>query len=467
MNYNRNLTCLGLALLISACAAPKPSPGVDEVVEQALPATTEIAENFAPVPSWSDIIARGAVKDGWLKTFGDAELEKIVAEALENNRQLASAKANLDSAAALAVQAGARLIPAVNVGGGAQSTERGDSSSNQSGASLNMQWELDIWGKLGSAASAAEESYRATEADLEAARQSMVAQTAKAWFQATEANLQLQLSDEATAIYEQTLEIVKTRVDVGAGSPQDVYLAKADLAAAKERQRQAIGALTQSVRSIEVILGRYPSAELEVAREFVPTPPGIPVGIPAELLERRPDLIAAERRVAAAFQRIESARAAKLPSVSLTASGGSSSNELIDLLGVSSNFFSLGANFVAPLDLGGSLEAQVKIETAQQESALANYGDIALRAFNEVESGLTNEQLLLEREAFLAAAVENNKSALAAAKTQYDVGAIDFLSVLQMQARTLNSRISLIRIKNARLAQRVDLHLALGGSFSH
>ncbi|MDH3857691.1 MAG: TolC family protein, partial [Gammaproteobacteria bacterium] len=208
------------------------------------------------------------------------------------------------------------------------------------------------------------------------------------------------------------------------------------------------------------------SAELEVAREFVPTPPGIPVGIPAQLLERRPDLIAAERRVAAAFQRIESARAAKLPGVALTASGGSSSNELLDLIGVSSNFFSLGANFVAPLDLGGGLEAQVEIETAQQQAALANYGGTALRAFNEVESGLTNEQLLLEREAFLAAAVKNNSNALDAAKTQYDAGAIDFLSVLQMQARTLNSRISLIRLKNARLAQRVDLHLALGGNFT-
>jgi len=466
MNRNRHLVYLGLALLISACASPKPSPTVEEVVEQALPESTEIAQSFTQVPSWSDVIAAGAVKDGWLKTFGDAELEKIVTEALQNNRELAVASANLDAAAALATQAGARLIPAVNVGGGAQSTDRGDNTTNTSGAALNMQWELDIWGKLSSAAAAADESYRATEADLEAARQSLVAQTAKAWFLATEANLQLALSDEAVKIYEKTLEIVETRVEVGAGSPQDVFLAKADLNAAKERQRQAIGALTQSVRSIEVILGRYPSAELEVAREFVPTPPGIPVGIPAQLLERRPDLIAAERRVAAAFQRIESARAAKLPGVALTASGGSSSNELLDLIGVSSNFFSLGANFVAPLDLGGGLEAQVEIETAQQQAALANYGGIALRAFNEVESGLTNEQLLLEREAFLAAAVENSSNALDAAKIQYDAGAIDFLSVLQMQARTLNSRISLIRIKNARLAQRVDLHLSLGGDFS-
>ena len=462
----RKLIYFALVMVLGACAKPQPAPTTGEVVEQALPETTQIAETFTEVPSWSEVIAEGAVKDGWLKTFGDPELERIVSEALQNNRELTIASANLDAAAALATQAGARLIPAVNVGGAAQSTDRGDNTTNTSGAALNMQWELDIWGKLSSAAAAAEESYRATEADLEAARQSLVAQTAKAWFLATEANLQLALTQEAVEIYEKTLEIVETRVEVGAGSPQDVFLAKADLNAAKERQRQAIGALTQAVRSIEVILGRYPSAELEVAREFVPTPPGIPVGIPAALLERRQDLIAAERRVAAAFQRVEAAKAAKLPSVALTASGGSSSNELLDLIGVSSNFFSLGANFVAPLDLGGSLEAQVQIENAQQEAALANYGSVALRAFGEVESALTNESLLQERESFLAATVANNEEALAAAKIQYDVGAVDFLSVLQMQARALNSRISLIRIKNARLAQRVDLHLALGGDFS-
>ena len=453
-------------IVLAACASPKESPDTAEVVEQALPETTEIAASFGPEASWSEVIAEGAVEDGWLKTFNDPELEKIVAEALANNRQLAVASANLKAAEQLAVQAGAALAPAVAVGGAAQSTERTDVSTNTSGAALNMQWELDIWGRLSSAAAAAEEDFRASEAELEAARQSLVAQTAKAWFLATEANLQLALSDEAVKIYEETLKIVDTRVEAGAAAPQDAFLAKADLSAAKERQRQAIGALTQAVRSIEVILGRYPSAELEVAREFVPVPPPIPVGVPAELLERRPDLLAAERRVAAAFQRIESAKAAKLPSLSLTAGGGSSSNELIDLIGVGSNFFSVGANFVAPLDVGGGLEAQVQIETAQQEAALANYGAVALRAFGEVENGLTNEGLLLEREAFLASSVDNNSAALDAAKIQYDAGATDFLSVLQMQARALNSRISLIRIQNARLAQRVDLHLALGGDFS-
>jgi len=462
---NRLVPVVGLALIISACATPEPPPPHEEIVEQALPETTEIAADFTEVPSWEEVVARGQVKDGWLATFNDAELLKIVDEALRNNRDLAVLAANLGVAAGLATQAGAQLKPAVSVGGGGQETLRDGSTTTTSGAALSASWELDIWGKLGSAAAAADEEYRATEADLEAARQSLVAQTAKAWFLATETHLQKQLAAEAVGIYTETLEIAQTRLDVGAGQPQDVYLAKADLAAAEERHREALGAFTLSVRSIEVILGRYPAAELEVPRAFVPVPPGIPVGIPAELLERRPDLIAAERRVAAAFHRVEEAKAAKMPSVSLTASGGKPSNELFDLVGAGGSFFSLGANFVAPLDIGGGLQAQVEIETANQEAALASYGSIALGAFSEVENSLTNESLLLEREEFLAVSVENNENALKVTTIQYEVGQVDFLSVLQSQARTLNAKISLIRMKNSRLAQRVDLHLALGGSF--
>jgi NodT family efflux transporter outer membrane factor (OMF) lipoprotein len=463
VNRLRYCTIAGLALSLAACATPEPAPPTEEIVEQALPETTEIAEQYGATATWGETIEKGAARDGWLKTFGDPALEKIVAEALANNRDLAVARANLDAAAASARQAGAALAPAVNLGGGTQSTTREGGTSSLSGAGLNVSWEVDIWGKLAAGAQAAEESYRASEADMEAARQSLVAQTAKAWFQATETNLQLQLADKAIAIYEEKLGIVQAMADAGAGSPQDVNLAKADLAGAKERQRSATGAQAQAVRSIEVLLGRYPSAEVETASEFVPTPPGIPVGVPASLLERRPDLIAAERRVAAAFQRTDEARAARLPSFSLTASGGSPSTELADLLG--GNFFSLGANFIAPLDVGGELEAQVEIQTAQQEAALAEYGSIALKAFSEVESGLTNEQLLLEREALLADAASNNEEAARLANAQFDAGTINFLDVLQLQTRALNSQIELVNIKNTRLAQRVDLHLALGGSF--
>ncbi len=463
MRYiEKYLISCGIVLLVTACASPDslPPPTHEDVVQEALPETTEIAV------TWGEFTTEGSVQDGWIGTFNDQKLVQIVDEVLKNNRDIAVAAANVEVAAGLATQAGAQLAPAVAVGGGAQTANRGGTDTNVAGAALNVEWELDIWGKLGSEAAAATESFRASQANFEFARLSLAAQAAKAWFMATEVNLQKLLSEESVMIHTQIREIVGKRVEAGAAQPQDVYLAKADLSAAEDRNRQAIGAFEQSVRSLEVLLGRYPAAELEVPSEYVPVPPPIPVGIPSEVLERRPDVIAAEREVAAAYNRVEAAKAAKLPSITLTASGGRSSDELLDIVGLGGNFFSLGANFVAPLDIGGGLQAQVEIETAQQEAALAAYGGLALRVFSEVESGLRNETLLLEREVFLTSAVENNSEAMKAAQIQYEVGAVDFLSVLQMQTRVLNSRIELVRIKNARLAQRIDLHLALGGDFS-
>jgi NodT family efflux transporter outer membrane factor (OMF) lipoprotein len=448
-----------LALLLAACANPGESPNIGEDGRRVLADTAGVAASSGRQASWRDIIDEGVLGVGWLKTFNDPQLEKIVAEALQNNRRLTVAIANLRAVERFSAEAGAALASAV-----AQSDAQGETTTNSPGARRNLQWELDIWSRLGSAAAESGEQFRTSVATLEAARHSLVAQTTKAWLLVTEANLQLALSQEAVDTYAATSKFVETRFEAKAAERQDIFLARADLSAAQQRRRQAVGALIQAMRGIEAILGRYPSAELEVVRELVPTPPPIPVGIPAELLERRPDLRAAERRVAAAFEPIVSAKTVKLPRLPLTGADGSASDELVELVGGSNNF-SPGSSFVAPPDIGGEPGARVQIETAQQEAALAKYGVVAMRALGEVEYALTNEALLREREVFLAVAVDNRADALSAAEVRYDFGATDYLTVLQMQARALAARISLVRIENARLAQRVDLHLALGGGF--
>jgi outer membrane protein TolC len=239
---------------------------------------------------------------------------------------------------------------------------------------------------------------------------------------------------------------------------QDVHLARADLAAVEEALRQARSANEQALRSLEVLLGRYPSADLATPRELVPVPPPIPVGLPSGIVERRPDLIAAERRVAAAFFQEEEARLARLPRFTLTAGVGGS-NALSSAIG------SLGAGLFAPLFTGGALAGQLESASADQEAAIAAYGQMALRAFQEVETSLSNERLFEQRQGYLETVVEENRKAWELAKVQYEVGRVDLLSVLQMQARWLGGRISLIRIQNERLSLRVNLHLALGGSF--
>jgi outer membrane protein TolC len=169
--------------------------------------------------------------------------------------------------------------------------------------------------------------------------------------------------------------------------------------------------------------------------------------------------------VKAQFKQVEAAKLAKLPSISLTAGAGASSNALNDLLGQGPGFFNLGANFLAPVFNAGALDAQVDIENAQQEVALANYGQQALVAFGEVEAGLANLRLLHERVQFQSAAVADNATAVEKVQRQLEVGRIDLLSVLQMQTRELAARSSLIRLQNAELIEHINLHLALGGDF--
>ena len=443
-----------VAVLFPACKSAAPPPTTEEVVAEALPETTEIPAGFKA----ADFVDSGAVDDGWLETFNDPQLEVLVDEALRNNLDLRIAAAQVDSAAASAVIAGARLKPTVDLGIGATGSGTTAEASGDAGLGLSTTWEIDIWGKLASGSAASEASFAAAQANYEFARQSLAAQTAKAWFIATQARMLLDLGLKTVDLYRQTLELVDLKHEVGQVTRQDISLARADLASAQEAHRQAEAADRQARRSLELLLGRYPAAEIEAHSEMSPLPQPVPVGLPSDRLERRPDLIAAENNVAAAFFLTEQAEAAKLPSFAITAGVGASSD-------VSDLIFDLGAGMFAPLFRGGALEAQVEQADAQQRAAVASYGKAVLKAFEEVEAALTNERLLGERESYLEVVLDESTEAWELAKAQYEVGKIDLLSVLQMQARVVGARIGLVNIRSDRMIDRVNLHLALGGSF--
>jgi NodT family efflux transporter outer membrane factor (OMF) lipoprotein len=444
-----------LALIATpACKSAAPPPPREEIVEEALPETTEIPEEFKA----AEFVDSGEVDDGWIATFGDPELENLVDEAMRNNLNLRIAATQIDVAAAAAVQAGARLKPTLDLATGAAGSGTSSTGSGDAIVGLSTTWEIDVWGKLASGAAAAEASLAATQANYEFARQSLAATTAKSWFIATQTRMLLDLGNETVDLFQNTLDLVNTKHEIGQVTMQDVHLARADLASAEEAVRQAESADKQARRSLELLLGRYPGAEIEARTDLPPLPPPVPVGLPSGLLERRPDLIAAEDTVAAAFYLTEQAEAAKLPSFALTAGVGASSS-------VSDLIFDLGAGMVAPLFRGGALEAQVDQADAQQKAAIAAYGQAVLKAFEEVEAGLTNGKLQGEREEFLQAVLAENTGAWDLAKTQYEVGKVDLLSVLQMQARVVGARIAVVNVRNDRLINRVNLHLALGGSF--
>ena len=447
---------VALCVLITGCATKlQEAPSQEQVLEDALPETTEIRPGWA-APAEDT----GQVDDDWLATFNDPQLDALVAEALDlQNPNLRILAAQIDRAQAAARLAGSALKPTVALGADLSGTAGPDPVEQTSaGAGLGISWEPDVWGRVQAGANAADENLRATVADFEFARQSLVANVAITWYLATELRLQADLAREVVDLLRESVRLVETRQSVGQVGMQDVYLVRADLASAEDALQQAISGQQQARRALEILLGRYPAGEIETATELVPVPPAIGAGIPSDLLERRPDIIAADRRVAAAFFLTEEARLAKLPSFPLSVSVGGSS-DLSGLIG------DLSAGIVAPLYAGGALEAQLEIATADQDAAIAAFGATVLQALEQVEAGLTNEALLERREMFLSQSVDNNKQAYDLALKQFDVGQIDLLSVLQMQSRWIGARTGLLRVKNARLAERINLHLALGGSF--
>jgi NodT family efflux transporter outer membrane factor (OMF) lipoprotein len=440
---------------VAGCALNAPPPRED-VAAQALP-------NFRVQESWAATAASvGAVTDRWLASFNDPQLDALVAEALAFNPDLRVAAARVEQAAAYVRLSGATLYPQVNL---RASGSAGADSSGVQGVGLFVNWELDLWGRIRSGQQASQDQYASAELDAEYARQSIAALVAKSWFLATEARLQKAIAQDMAAAAERQLGFAQDRLRVGVGNEYDVTLARANLATYRDGVQSLDLAYQQALRALETLAGRYPAAAVKVPAQLAPMPPAVPVGMPSELLERRPDVVAAERRVAAAFYRVEEAKAAKLPRISLTAGVNSISSEVFVLKDRDNPVWSLGAGLVQPLFLGGQLQAQQDLRTAEQKQAVAEYGRVGARAFGEVENALSAEFNLDAREAILKQAVADNTRALELADIRYKVGSGDLRAVQQQQLALAAARTALLRVQGERLVQRVNLHLALGGSF--
>jgi NodT family efflux transporter outer membrane factor (OMF) lipoprotein len=461
MSRHLLVTAIGVVagLAVSACAV-KPPPPPAAALAGALPAATLIPPTFRAAGG-----PAGAVVTEWVRSFGDPQLQVLVAEALENNLDLKAAAERVDVAAALVTKARALLYPQLIASGGVGLVGR-DWTKDRSGLVGEISWELDLWGRVRAETAAATAAREAVEADLLFARQSLAATVATIWYQTIATERLRQTAADASTVYGELVRLVRTRHTVGRSNMQDIALALADLDRARQRERAFATSQQQIVRGLEVIVGRYPAGELALAPDLPPLPPPVPEGLPSELLERRPDLLAAGRRVAAAFHGIQAAQAARLPRIALTGGGGRSTSELLRLAGVGAGFWRAGLDMLAPIFTGGALQAQVRIATAEQEAALALYGQAALRAFSEVEGTLASERLLAEQQQYLEAVLAQDTEALRLGRLRFTAGATDLLDVLQLQTRQLNTRFELIGVRNDRLATRVALHLALGGGFA-
>ena len=362
------------ALCMSACASSPPVEHPDLDVDVPETWTTQTSDGVGAQPAW------------W-RTFDDQWLENIVTEAVNHNLELQVAAARVLAAHAQSRIVGADALPQIGAqfdgarerrnfiglpipGGSDVLTSR----STTLGPTLAFDWEIDVWGRLRAATRAALADREAVERDLQAAHLSLVGQVAKLWFALRETQRQLLLAESTAASFRTTAEQVRDRYDRGLRPSLDLRLALSNVATADAIEHARAGDLDRLVRQLEVLLGRYPARELQAVRaaaasELPTIPILVPTGLPAELLWRRPDLAAAERRLAATGADLESAWAGLYPRFSLTASGGTSSNELKDLVNGEFSVWRLAGNAMQPIFQGGRLIAAVDAAAARRDEA--------------------------------------------------------------------------------------------------
>ncbi len=463
MRY-RNMFLLTIGCVLAGCALP-------------LPERPDFSMNL-PAHWAAGQSSTNAPHGKWWETLGNVELAGLVEEALANNPDLQATAVRLEQARLRQHIAGADRRPTLSasldaskkrsnfiglpIGGSSVLTSR----SENYGFTLSSNWEADVWGRIRAGQLAASMDTATARAELRAVRQSLAAQTVKAWLALTEAREQLGLAEANVAILETTARQANLRYGLGVGPALDLRLAEVNLAAARAGVEQWRSPRAEARRQLEVLLGRYPAGALEGVPVLPELSSAIPAGLPSQLLTRRPDILGAHSRLIAADARTAVARAELYPKFSLTASGGTSSDEFENLMNNNLLVWSLGTNLTQPIFNSGRLRANVKLREAMAAEAVIQYRATVLNAFAEVEMALANEGWLAGREARLTEAAIKAAQALGLAENRFTRGLEPFSRVLETQRRVNEFSSQQVSVRRLRLENRVNLHLALGGGFA-
>ncbi|RRV65961.1 efflux transporter outer membrane subunit [Stutzerimonas stutzeri] len=457
-----------LALSLSACTL-----GPDYQRPE-LPVAAEFkqAEGWKPA-SPADVLARGE----WWRLYGDAELDALVGRLNVDNQNLAAAEAQFRQARALVRGARSQLFPILSGSAGVTRSAQGSGSSDTSGGSfgsgvsesyeagLSASWEADIWGRLRRNLEANRASMQASAADLAAVRLSLQAELVQTYLQLRVIDEHQRLLDQTVAAYARSLRLTENQYRAGIVPKSDVTQAQTQL---KSTQAQAIDLRWQRAQmehAIAVLIGVAPS-ELDIAvREDIPALPGVPLAVPSQLLERRPDIAAAERQVMAANANIGVAEAAWYPDLTLSASGGYRNSSFSDLFSVPNRFWSLGPQLALTLLDFGSRRAELERAEASYDQTVATYRQTVLDSFREVEDYLVQLRVLEEEAVVQREALEAAQESLRLIENQYRAGTVDFLSVATVQTTALNNERTNLTLLGDRLTASVLLIAALGGGW--
>jgi NodT family efflux transporter outer membrane factor (OMF) lipoprotein len=431
----------------------------------------------APTEWTAAEVSETGVTTRWWSTFSDPMLADLVKDGLEKNYNLQAAAARVEAAAAQARIAGADQLPTLSAGWNGRGQRQNfiglpipgsegrvlSRTYKTSGVSLDVSWEADVWGRISAGKRAAIADLAASEADLRGARLSLAGQISKAWFGLLEGLAQVRLAERTVESYRETSQRVRARYVSGLQSSLDLRLALSSLASAEALLEQRKRQLDAGVRQLEILLGEYPDAELEVSRPLPDIPETPPVGIPSDLVARRPDLVSAEQRMWAAGARWSQARRSLYPKFSISGGIGTSSGDFLQIANGDFFVWNMAGNILQPIFQGGRIRAQIRLEDARSKEAAAQWASLVLEAFSEVETALVSERYLAEQEGSLRTASAQATASLKLAEDRYNSGLENFVTVLEAQRRSLDAESQLLSVRRQRLDARIDLHLALGG----
>lgn len=496
------------ALITASCASMD-----NELLEAQLPDAPETWAADADAPT--------APIGDWIGAFDDSTLRSLIDEALVRNNDFRAAAAALDQARANSKISRAALLPSLNAnfnasrnaivtdpttaatagGGGADTSglsageledrfgvdNNGDGRLdgldldgdgiaevdtpdrrfyiNNFSLGAQIQWELDVWGRLSDETRAAYKDANAAYADLAAAHLSLSARVAQAWFALIEARQQRELAERDTEARESNLRVTERRYSRGVASSLDVRLSRSALGTSQAnlalRQRLEL----EASRALEVLLGRYPAAELEAAEALPVLPELAGAGAPGDLLARRPDLLAAEARMEAAGLRSRAARKQMLPQITLRSNINTSGPIFADLVDPERLAGNIIGGLFQPIFQGGRIRANSRRARAAAEASLFNYAQTVLTAYQEAENALAAEELLAVREDALKLAYEEAAAAEELTERRYASGAATIFNLLDAQTRRISAESQYIQAQQQRVSNRVQLYLAIGGDF--
>ncbi|MBA6347394.1 TolC family protein [Colwellia sp. BRX8-9] len=433
--------------------------------------TSELDKNIRNInlpATWQQSEQNLQVENNWLEQLDSPQVQQLVRTALASNHQLKIQAYNVEIQKQQLIISGSTLWPSLDLSlrSGRNKYNDSDTYTNSSSVNLNLTYELDLWGKLSSADQQANLTFMAEQSNFEQSKQQLVVDVVTKWFAVVEAEKLLSLYQGRVKNSQQNLDIIESGYNSGLSEALDVYLTRNELNNELTRVWEQKTVKTQLIRQLERLVGEYPTGTLLVDADLPLLTSDIPLGLPSELISRKPQLKSSWYLLLAKDAGLAYAHKQRFPSLTLTASVGDSGIDIDDLLSGSSLAWSLFGNISAPLFNAGRLaanEEQARLALKQNEQ---QYLEHLYNAFTEVENAVTQEKSLKNSYKSMLAAQENAKVAATLSFEQYQSGLVNYTTVLDAQSRSFDAQSTLIKLKNRLIANRIQLHLALGGDFT-